>query len=196
MRKSLALLFSICIGAAPFLNAAEENVRENSNRWLKISIDVPFAFFGAYLPQAEFKLTDRISAVAELGLINPKWTIMSDVNQLPGIFGKIAAGLRFYATGNAMNGFFLQDTLQLDYGRSYTGEAGIFTFFGGQFPYEANMWLFINRLDAGYAWVGDCGLSIDAYASLVVLAYRGIPNPPFIGEMVHTELGLRLGYAF
>lgn len=195
MKRIVALFLLMCFCSPTFAHP-EAHAQEHSGRWLKVSTDVLYAFFGAYLIDGEFKLSDHVSLIGKTGLINTKWTIKSDVNQLPGIFGKLAIGLRYYPFQKDMTGLFLQDTVEGDYGRSHTGTGGTFGTGPSAFPYDADMFTGINKFDVGYSLVTDFGLFIEPSFSTVVLVNWGWPNPQYIGQMLHFELRLRAGWAF
>lgn len=174
-------------------SAHQDEKKEENRRWLKISVDGPLALFGAYWVQGEYRLSDCMTFLTSFGYVDTRWTINSNVGHLPGTFGHIGAGMRYYARPENMSGFFLEDYVIFEPGRTFSGNQENDPIFGTVGP---NMFALANALHIGYSWVTDFGLFFDVMGGITTSVYWGIGNAPSFYDMNHIEARMNVGWAF
>jgi hypothetical protein len=196
-----ALLLSLLL-SAPVLAHQEHAEEYTSNRSLKLGIDGMWALFGAFFAQGEFKVSDNMSLLARVGYVDTRWTINNGINPLSGgailpgdgfAAGNVSLGARWYWRGGCMEGLFLQDYVQFDAGRTFSGNAALFL---GQSLIGPWAFSLSNYIHGGYSWVTDIGLFFDVMVGIRTHAVWGIPNPPTFAGMNSLEARMNVGWTF
>jgi hypothetical protein len=192
-----AILMSAFI-CAP-LSAHSMEKEETFNRSVKVSIDAPYALFGAFIGRAEFKVSHDMSLLFRLGYIDTRASINPNINPLPGpsASGKIGMGLRWYWHGGAMDGLYAEGNLDTDVTGTLSGMQQNLAAFNGR--YGPFAWSLFSSFYAGYSWVTQCGFFADAAIGLELKAVvAGAPD--FIQQipvnMLQQQVRLNIGWAF
>lgn len=200
MKQLAALVLMAIFVSAPLLAHEEHKQQFTSDRWLKVGIDATTVLFGLYFMQGEFKVSENMSVLARAGYLDTRWTVNSTVSPFSGpllggdgiAYGNVALGARWYLKGGCMDGFFIEDYVDFNVGRSFSGNS--FSYAGQ--PVEP--WLFVlrNYIDAGYSWVTSFGLFFDVLAGISTSVYFGFPNPPSVTQMVAYHGRVNVGWSF
>jgi hypothetical protein len=191
--KKVATILALALFCLP-VTANEEKTQGASSPWLKVGFDASMVLFGAYFAQGEFKLSDDISLIARLDYVDPRGSVKSDVNAIGGWGVGAALGARFYLRKDCMSGFFLQDYVEYNYSRFFTGLA-VTTPAG---PIGPDFNILTNFFNVGYSWVTGVGFFMEAVAGLqtsVVLS-GGAVNPPRFKDMNSLETRINVGWTF
>lgn len=207
MRKLIAAVFLLSLVSAQVLATSELKAEaKSSNRWLKVSINAPWALFGAFLGYGEFKVTDKMSLKAYAGYIDTRLSINPDVNSFTvgsdGLVGLgFGFGARWYLLGGCMEGLYVEDYVDLKIGLSRSGNP---IPLGPAGEIAAVNFALGNRFHFGYSWVSDIGFFVDAAAGVQISApISGFPSALTHGaylsdgnSLTYLDLALALGWAF